>query len=475
MKELSEMSRRTFLARAGLAAAGLYAASCGGGGSEDPDAFDVVIVGAGVAGIAAARTALGYGARVLVVEAMDRVGGRVFTDDTTFPEIGFDHGAQFFQQVLSGNELKQIADSVGVPNVDATSLFQGLIEGPNPPDPASALAFLTTAAEVQAAIFAFGEAAEGNRAADQPVADVIGSFAQDPFFQAYKSVNIDLDIPNLGCSTIDYFNFLAISPEPFSTPGDAFLVRSGMGNFIDSLAHKLPIRLNTPVERITRTPHGVTIQAAHQSFRSRTAIVTASAKVLAGDAIEFQPALPEEYVQGFASLPMVSCYKCLLGFRSAAPFPDQFSIFQPLVDGPTPAFFPRFWSTNHLEIIAGGELATQLEVNGTDNAIADLLARLEVSFPGCTAEFDGRISQSSWLTNPFIQGAYSGALPGAFTARTALSRPVDGQIWFAGEALAPGGAHSSMHGAYRTGVSAATGALHSIGMARAPLSDKGAA
>jgi monoamine oxidase len=426
----------------------------------------VVVVGAGLAGIAAARTALGYGARVLVLEAMDRVGGRVFTDDTTFAEIGFDQGAQFFQQALSGNELKQIADAVGIPNVDATTTEQGLIQGRNPPDPANAAAFLATAAEVQAAILAFGAAAQGDPSVDQPVANVIGSFAQDPFFQAFKAVNLDLDIPSLECSTIDYFNFLEISPEPFSTPGDAFLVPSGMGNFITSLADGLPIRLSAPVERISRGPDGVTIQAGGQSFRARTVIVTASAKVLAGDVIEFQPALPEGYVEGFASLPLVSCYKCLLGFRSGAPFPDRFTILQPLVDGPTPAFFPRFWGTNHLEIIAGGDLARQLELNGTENAIRDLLARLEVSFPGCTGEFDGRISQSSWLTNQFIQGAYSGALPGAFTARAALSQPVDGQIWFAGEALAPGGAHSSMHGAHRTGVRAAIGALHSLGMAR---------
>src|SRR5262249_20875840 len=156
-------------------------------------------------------------------------------------------------------------------------------------------------------------------------------------------------------------------------------------NFISSLAHDLPIRLSTPVERITRTAEGVTVQTATGSFRSRTVIVTASSKVLAGGAIEFRPALPAEYVAGFASLPLVSCYKCLLGFRSAAPFPDQFSIFQPLVDGATPAFFPRFWGTNHLEIIAGGDLARNLELNGTESAITDLLARLEVSFPGCTS------------------------------------------------------------------------------------------
>jgi monoamine oxidase len=443
--------------------AGLCVSACGDGNSDQSETFDVVVVGAGVSGIAAARTALGHGANVLVLEAMDRVGGRVFTDDTTFAEIGFDQGAQFFQQVLSGNELRQIADAVGIQSVDATTVHQDLIQGSKLPDPATEAAFLATAAGVLASILAFGAAAEGNPAADQPVANVIGAFTGDPFFQSYKGVNLDLDIPSLECSTIDYFNFLQLSPEPFSTPGDAFLVQSGMGKFISSLGSDLPIRLRTPVERITRTADGVKIQTAKGSIRSKTVIVTASSNALAAGAIEFQPALPAEYVEGFASLPLVACYKCLLGFRSAAPFPDQFSIFQPLVDGTTPAFFPRFWGTNHLEIIAGGDLARNLELGGSENAIRDLLARLEVSFPGCTAEFDGRISESRWLTNPFIQGAYSGALPGAFPVRSALSKPIDDQIWFAGEALAPGGAHSSMHGAHRTGVSAATGALQSLG------------
>ena len=141
--------------------AGLCVSSCGNGSSDQPETFDVIVVGAGVSGIAAARTALGHSARVLVLEAIDRVGGRVFADDTTFAEIGFDQGAQFFQQVLSGNELRQIADAVGIESVDATTVRQGLIEGSHPPDPATQVAFLATAAAVQAAILAFGAAADG--------------------------------------------------------------------------------------------------------------------------------------------------------------------------------------------------------------------------------------------------------------------------------------------------------------------------
>src|SRR5580700_4317642 len=68
---------------------------------------DVIVVGCGLAGIGAARTVLSYGRSVMILEARDRVGGRVHCDNTTFPGFAFDYGAQFFQQVVSGNILFQ--------------------------------------------------------------------------------------------------------------------------------------------------------------------------------------------------------------------------------------------------------------------------------------------------------------------------------------------------------------------------------
>ncbi len=111
----SWISRRNFLIKAGMFAAGASVASRGGDATTtaapipsvetDSTTFDLVVVGAGIAGIAAARTAQSYGASVLVLEAQSYIGGRAFTDNTTFPEILFDRGAQFFQQVIAGNDL----------------------------------------------------------------------------------------------------------------------------------------------------------------------------------------------------------------------------------------------------------------------------------------------------------------------------------------------------------------------------------
>ena len=123
-----EISRNQLLlgAAATLASTGLGA--CAGPSSvnstpvQNSGPYDVIVVGAGISGISAARTALGYGAKVLVLEAQNRIGGRAFTDTTTFSEIGFDLGAQFFQACLSGNELLTIAQAQGLQLLAAAGL-----------------------------------------------------------------------------------------------------------------------------------------------------------------------------------------------------------------------------------------------------------------------------------------------------------------------------------------------------------------
>lgn len=240
-----------------------------------------------------------------------------------------------------------------------------------------------------------------------------------------------------------------------------------MGNFIASLAKGLQIQLGIPVERITTSPSGVTVTASGQTFSAETAIVTASTAVLAAGGIEFIPPLPTAYTQAFAALPLANIYKCLMGFRTSEVFPssNDLTFVIPLADEDSPSFIVRFWQTNNVEVIANGDIAHDLETMGTAKATTTLLAALEKTFPGAAAQFDGRISQSAWTTNPFTRGAYSAALPGQVGARSTIAQPIGNQVWFAGEAVAPGGSHGTLQGAYRTGLAAASAAMRAIGLA----------
>src|SRR6185436_3017340 len=77
--------------------------------------YDAVIIGGGAAGLGAAQALIGGGARVIVLEARDRVGGRAFCDNTTFP-VPVDLGAQWFHQGLT-NSLKVVAQQKGYATV----------------------------------------------------------------------------------------------------------------------------------------------------------------------------------------------------------------------------------------------------------------------------------------------------------------------------------------------------------------------
>src|SRR5271168_3933082 len=93
------MGRRDFLKAALAVAPYLYLAGCGGGGGGETAAsgYDTIVVGSGMAGLAAASTLAANGLKVLVLEGRDRIGGRTATDTTTF-DVPVDLGAQWFHQ-----------------------------------------------------------------------------------------------------------------------------------------------------------------------------------------------------------------------------------------------------------------------------------------------------------------------------------------------------------------------------------------
>jgi monoamine oxidase len=138
---MKRFSRRDFVIAAGsVAAAGL--AGCGPSSFATPlspqvpddrelagKVYDVVVIGAGAAGIGAARTVRSYGRSVLVLEGQNRAGGRALTDNATFPEVGYDLGAQFFGHAQSGNVLLGIAQARNIPLVDFSTIPPTIFSG----------------------------------------------------------------------------------------------------------------------------------------------------------------------------------------------------------------------------------------------------------------------------------------------------------------------------------------------------------
>jgi len=478
------VSRRHALISLASAAASSALPACGGGSFVPAPAplpsptttFDVIIVGAGCAGIAAARAALSYGANVLILEAQNRIGGRAYTDTKTFSEIGFDLGAQFFQACLTGDELYEIAQAQGLTLLDSAgngppaSLTTSITIGSSPADSIDVAAFGFAAATLKAAILTTGAAIAADPALDVPVSAILTpSITSLPWYVPAASQAIDEIVGGTNMSLLDLYVYTNLEPLPFAVPGSDFIVKTGMGTFIASLAKGLPIVTSAPVTSITTGGATVSVTTAGATYQAKTVIVTAPTNVLAksntSGGVTFSPPLPSSYLNAFAGLPLVPVYKALLGFKSSFQFDvppgstqQPFSVVFPLTNAEIATFFPNFWGTNTCEFIANGTLAQTLDAAGNQGAAPLLLAQLETVFPGATAAWDGRITGTNWMSNPYFGGAFSAAFPGQYGSRALIQKPIGNQLWFAGEATSTGGERGLLLAAYRTGLTAGTAA-----------------
>jgi monoamine oxidase len=241
------LSRRGFLGAA-VTGAGLLAAGCGmASGSPVNGDVDVVVVGAGIAGMGAAQSLRAAGRQVVVVEARDRVGGRCFCDNT-FP-APFDFGAQLFHQVTPSpdggthNPLYDIAVARGIVPVPA-DLDPVMVRDGAPVSPDRNLLLNRKIGAIAEAIDDAGSAAAAG-AQDISVARATFEYVGTDWFELASAV-IALASGRRGerTSSLDCYRFGSLSENEDGKPAD-FLNPSGMGNFIATFGNGLDIAFNT--------------------------------------------------------------------------------------------------------------------------------------------------------------------------------------------------------------------------------------
>jgi len=276
---------------------------------------DVVVVGAGAAGIAAARRLVAHGATVAVVKARARVGGRAHTDPVAFPGIPFDRGAHWLH-AAGRNPLRAHADRLGFRYDSRVSFRTGvLLTGGGAQAPADAAQAAVRAALDRAV-------ARGQRE------DVALSTCLDPgdvwhrlvWRTLSQMVGADPDL----CSTRDLARY--------EDPGEDWPVEDGYGALVARLAEGLPLTLVSPDTLIDlRGPRAV-VETARGSLTARAVIVTLPTTVLARRGIAFAPALPPEVEAALHDCPLGQFEKIALALDR--PLPDLAQIYADVIDGP---------------------------------------------------------------------------------------------------------------------------------------------
>jgi monoamine oxidase len=380
---------------------------------------DVAVIGAGAAGIAAARQLQGSGLRVQILEARDRVGGRAHT--TLSHGVPADLGAAWLH-FAKENAWTTLATEMGC-NVVRTE-----------PGWSSSNEF----AQYYAAINA---AATAGR--DVAVSDIIPDDPSRPRFDAIMTWAVGVE--SSAVSTMDLARY-AESENNWS-------ITEGLGEVVKRAARQLSIALNTVVTTVDWRHDEIRITTSAGRLDARALIVTVPTSVLASDRITFLPKLPAAYTQCFEDLPLGVANKVFFHMKAERlPFEQTTNIIGNTTNSRTASY--TVWPAGQPLLMAyfGGDLSRELEARG---ALADF-AREELRplfGAGFTSNIESAVA-TSWGQDPFALGSYSAAKPGKANARGVLSAPLTPRIWFAGEACSSTH-YGTLHGAWQSGVTAA--------------------
>jgi monoamine oxidase len=243
----------------------------------------------------------------------------------------------------------------------------------------------------------------------------------------------------------------------YDDTGVNYRVVGGYGAVIARHGAGLPVVLGCPVQRVDHSGRRLRVETADGTITADAAIVTLPSGLLAAESLRFTPALHEK-TEAAAALPLGLADKLFMSLADADEFDKNSRLFGRTDRTETATYHLRPFGRPLIEAYFGGTLAARLEADGEgaflDFAVAELVSLLGSDF----ARRVKLLHLHRWGVDPFSRGSYSYALPGKADRRAALAAPVDGRLFFAGEACSVGD-YSTAHGAYLTGIAAAEQAI----------------
>ena len=419
-------------------------------GASLPREADIVVIGAGAAGIAAARRIAAANRKVIVVEAASQVGGRCTTDISTF-DVPFDRGARWIHNSET-NPMIKLGRAAGLEIMPAPS-GQKIRIGRRNARASETEDFLAALVKANRAI---DEASRGRT--DVSCASVMPKELGD-WTGTAEFV--------LGASFAgkDLKDISAVDKVRAQDRNSAIACRQGLGTLIAKLAEQLPVSLSTPASRIEWGNRDAIVQTPAGRITARAAIVTVSSNVLASGSIKFAPDIPKRALDAASRLGLGS-YDHIALQMAGNPLGlarDDILIEQSNSTR-TALLYANMSSSSLCSIDVGGSFGRELSAQGEAAMVAFAVEWLTRMFGSDLAKAVGKSSATRWNASPYVQGAMSVAPPGAQPSRKVLSEPV-GCLYFAGEAT-----HETLwgtvDGAWESGERAAEAALRRIGALR---------
>ncbi len=412
--------------------------------AESPS--QVIVIGAGIAGLAAAQQLKADGFEAIVLEARDRVGGRIWTDR-----------------------------SLGVPIDMGASWIHGPEDNPITPLAAKARARTFVTQDANEAVYdvsgrlipksVVSQSEEHYNALLKQIAELTDAEDQDiSIAEAIRRIDAaELQDLLIQYQLAAYMEFETGGPieklsarswaDDRSFAGEDVLFPNGYDAVINLLAKGLTIKLGQVVTQIAPTNAGVTVTTNQGSFTGQCAVVTLPLGVLKQKRVTFNPGLPAPMMAAIDRIEMGTVNKVALRFPKAFWETEvQFFGFTSQTKGKYPYFLNAhtFTAANALVTFGLGNYGLAMESQSNQQIEADVLETLKTMFG--KVEQPEAVLVSRWTADPFTGGSYSypgvGATPEDFAA---LAEPIADRLFFAGEHTIHQ-YRASVHGAYLTGI-----------------------
>lgn len=404
------------------------------------DHFDTIVVGAGVSGLTAARLLARSGQRVVVLEARDRVGGRVWSHRADGHVM--DRGASWIHGI-DDNPVAAAAEAFGMPMQEYTI-------GSYQPD-GRPIAYFGPSAERLSNVDA-QRFADDVQAVDGALVDLIAASAPDATYAevaesalallGWDTDRVDRVREFLSHRTEEQLgawieDLAAHGLDNDEIDGDEVIFPDGYGRLPERLAEGLDVRLGHVVTQVRWAADGVTVAVGDDIFAAGSAVVTVPVGVLQSGDFAFDPPLPEPTASALSRLEMNAFEKVFLSFPTK--FWDE-GVYAIRQLGPEGEWWHSWYDltavdgTPTLLTFAAGPAAKATHGWDETRVVESVLAQLRRLY-GDRVEEPTAVHVTEWQDDPFARGSFAYMKVGASTDdHDTLATPVGGVLHLAGEA-----------------------------------------